>query len=796
MNKKTKLALGGGIILIAAVAAVVVLLVNRNKDSHQETAGTEYLSSNQKENQTDNLTGATLEESQKESKESSEQRQSESKTDTMAEASSEKQGEMSPEDSPADQSADLTDFFPKGESGTVDQLLYQDFKNGIISADEYVRNLCYALYESEKLDGRYSLEAGLGREIKPLWIAEEYFDELEDSTKDYLLEHISLEQELIEEEQRVSALNFSLLPQVFLSASLLAAEEPEAEAKPGLEFVVSRNDNFVVWYFTVGPNEMSREAAETIAEGLEDVIEKYDMLFGVEYRFEPISRASGKIGELLRGKLAEKDKDPNLVDNTMQIFMLTFEEAYARYDDIGNKMLTYYIKLQTKMDTLSMQPFPNIMINPSETADMENLEQLYNHEMFHHYQAQILDDHGNRKVTDIGHALESVPIWASGLVTEKTTNKGNNNDFCAMARSNPNLLLDEETLEKHGAQHMSYALLLYLYNYSSFYGDDGLQMVVDAMYEESFLSALARKSTPTDLWQIEAAYALKNLTVDYDNMNFVYNPEEAELNYKEIMGLNEEVKLNRIGAEYYRFRSAEGEQFFRDFSFETDSDYVLALLAGEKDGEYVLLDQTFYGDRDYVLSTETEDGSSYDSYWLVVANADLEKNHTCKIKMTSREAIDTKDSSGETEPSAGGETGEGSSGEMEDPASGAGRSGKFTVEVLDYDSDRKLEHHYETFYYDSTGWVYRMIITNVYPAEDMEDLDLNAEAENLKNSGNYEEAAADGNTLTAEVKASNWSWIWSYKRFESYWDIQNFMENPGTDCVEVPGFTPALENDE
>lgn len=206
------------------------------------------------------------------------------------------------------------------------------------------------------------------------------------------------------------------------------------------------------------------------------------------------------------------------------------------------------------------------------------------------------------------------------MVTNKTINEGFLNEWATVPRHNSNSLL-KGYVEKYGETNASYALFVYLYNYSS-YVTDGKKIIKDAMYQDNFLEYLEVNSTIEERSKIQKQIALKNLTNDYLNKNINVSEEAKSIdsikdiiNIKNIESINDAF-VEKMGISYYKITIPK----YTAVKIEIDRKHngFDSALVAVKDNKYLVLDSSATSNEK--IEFNTNDYDIYEDYYLIIYN--------------------------------------------------------------------------------------------------------------------------------------------------------------------------------
>lgn len=499
----------------------------------------------------------------------------------------------------------------------ISSQLQQDFNAGKISVDEYVRFNLYAEYDRDLLKDEYKNLELSNETIDIEYLINNHYDELSQETIKFFAKKINLENitfELDKENEKTSQDSF------WLDLFLLKVSAKAEKVTNLNQVILSSSGNFVIWYTTTGDSGIHFETAKEIADGLESTVKKFESFFGYDYSSQAEIFSEGKTYRNQTKILNNVNIDSNYLKTATQVYLVNYNESslaqYVSGYGKGKEIINYIFG----GDDYGSIVFPYIIIKPSSFDDHERLAQLYNHELFHHYQKHILCGHSNCTLSKDPYYQEATANWASALVTTKTTNEGFLNEWAGVARRNSNSLL-KEYVEKYGETNASYAMFVYLYNYSSNV-NDGRNKIKDAMYQEKFLEYLEANSTTEERSKLQKQIALKNLTNDYLNKNINVSDEKKSVdNIKDIVNIENNNSINdiiveKMGISYYKISIPQYTAV--KIGIDRKNNGFDSVLVAVKDNKYLVLDSSVTSNEK--IEFNTNDYDIYEDYYLIIYN--------------------------------------------------------------------------------------------------------------------------------------------------------------------------------
>ena len=525
------------------------------------------------------------------------------------------------------------------ESVTVTELLWQDFQNGELTTDEYVRYLLYTQYDTSMLDEKYQNLLKSDDAINIEELITRYYEDLSTETLNYFAKKINLNNitfEVEKENEETKEDNKIALADLFVQTVYAKSDKVTNLNKA----VLSKNGNFVVWYTTTGNSATNYESAVKIADGLENTISKYDSLFKSNYSYNSNVISKGTTYKNQQKILENLNIDPNYLESAMQIYLVNYNDSSAAQYISGYGKVKEILNSVFGGDSYGTIAYPYIVIKPSSFNDFERLEQLYNHEIFHHYQRDILCGKNECSMSSDPYYSDSTANWASALSTNKTTSSGFLNEWAQVYRFNSNSLLGRY-INQYGESKAAYAMFVYLYNYSNIV-DNGTQKIIDAMYKSNFLEYLEDNSTLEERKNIQKEIALKNLTLNYSNNNLNIPTESRSMtnindtiNIKKNDVYMEDVGIGKMGLTYFAINLKSEEAI--KITIDKDNNYIDAILVAQNENDdYVIIDSS--DNKGNQIIFDTNNYNDYRKFYLITYNNNitLQNYYSLTIKQVQK----------------------------------------------------------------------------------------------------------------------------------------------------------------
>lgn len=528
---------------------------------------------------------------------------------------------------------------PEPEAYTAAYKLKIDYEAGMISADEYVKQLTYTEFDSGKLDKKYKSDkdAVIGNNSIEtiLDLISENKDSISASTINEFAKHYLLMDVAFGKKEKTSSTN---------NNGIVLAAESDEKVDNYLhrldKVVMSSGGNFLIWYTETGDDKITTEQAKRLGENLEKNIKKYSELTGYEYNYSPFFANETNGGVFLtQERLAAESSIPeNKMYTAMNVYVMdtksestlaTYNSHYCEKEQILCDF-GYFVQDLFGVNNAPSVAWPYITVNvKSFSGSSESADQVINHELFHHYQQKIIcvtDDKNARYAScpeskDNGYYNEALANYFSAKVSGGT-NK--NNFINTWAYFYTRAMHHNFKLLTDGASY-GYGQWPYFYSYENNV-KDGLKYLIEAHKKEKpyeYLQSVASKEERRSAINEAAKYAV---TKKYDmgamnNDGVVTTESLSEQNY------NFTGSVPAGAVEYYSL----GKNWSAVYTDSGDGN-TSALLFGKKDNKYHLLKTEANS-----TTFESSSFSDYTEYILAITNADILSDSTYQLKYTEKD---------------------------------------------------------------------------------------------------------------------------------------------------------------
>lgn len=423
-------------------------------------------------------------------------------------------------------------------------IIEKDYKKGFLTSDEYILQLAYSIFDSEKLDSSYK---SLDLDSTPGYLfeeAERLLDELSDDTALYIFELLTLDYVEWDVGDNPNVIESGASVTKDYEAVPLGVKEGQKVSK--LDHVkLSKNGHFLIYYTTSGRNAVSESRVDEIASYMERLVDQYESIYGLSFKYEPSSHFSttttipgspvAKVYQLLK-------------KNNLEQYIDTALPVYIVDTDVSNSnALGYYVAKFSGLESLVIkvcasfgedneflhgicyskkegeearkQAFksasaayhsPFFVVN-STIDDMGSFKSVTAHELFHHYQKYICGDGSYGECNSGEFTIETTADLVAAEVSGVHNRATVLNNHAGHYVNNTSASIDNVG--------KGYAAFVFAHNYAEIV-DNGTNHLFNSMKEENTLNYIYNRSGGK-YEEVLLTMAEKNLTADYDNDQYV-----------------------------------------------------------------------------------------------------------------------------------------------------------------------------------------------------------------------------------------------------------------------------------
>jgi len=477
---------------------------------------------------------------------------------------------------------------------TIEQSLFQEYEDGLVEEDKVVSQALSSIFDNGEESDNIDIDSLIR-------FADEHWDELTVETKVDYYEKIFLGG-IDFEYQQPNSLSESnktyLYEELKAEKSVSDAQDQNSTSsvisKTLNHVILSEDGHFLIWYTTEGSNAVSNDYAKQVAQTLENAVDAYDELFGTNYVYNVVQKVTGSVLAKQKNMLKKTGLDGNLLESALSVYIYDndSEDDVLAYYSTTDKDVSVFIDLAASLfDAVpeGIAVLPYIVIKPDSIKNKVNFDQIINHELFHHYQHQVLKNYSD-KYSMQAMACEATAHLSSALITEnKNTTNAVLNDWASLyGQYTANW---KSFQRKRGSSSAGYLIYPVLYNYAE-YVSDGLEIICESLYSSDFFVALQNEANVAQRNKMMRMLLLHTLNNNYENNN-LKNNYKYKIPYTYIKANSEgkyEVTKNQLdpmGIRYYRIIKAKGTNM--DFVFDSIGENTDAVLLSKVNGRYQII---------------------------------------------------------------------------------------------------------------------------------------------------------------------------------------------------------------
>lgn len=545
-----------------------------------------------------------------------------------------------------DKKEDVSDNNQTDDSDIVSVLetpldkLKSDYESGKIDVNKYFTELVYMKYDSSKLDKKYYSSSFLisGSSLNLIDILIENKDKISsDIANFYLMKEtlsdVSLGFPKAQVEQQINHSN---------NYEVTFLNDQSSESNHILDKVkLSNNGNFLVWYTTTGDDAITESEAQQVADGLENAISVYEQEFSIPYSYDPYVDKNSLFASDYRNAfnaLEDADINPDKMYTTMSVYIFDTGSvnelaAYRSPADI-KKILNSLFGSSLNNDGIINYPYIVInkrgFANSSDNKEIEkneNLEQLYAHELFHHFQYLHCS---SITCKTSGIFMEASANYASAIASNSEGTDNFLNDWAGIYSTNTSNYLPEID------NSSGYALFPYLYSYSKIVAN-GKHVIREAHTVIDPFQYLQDKTSQENLIKVINDLAFYTLTQGYDNNCLKSNDG---IRFKE-------AKLSS-GDRYSQFIQAGSIDYYvleknSTIAFTSSNSNITFNVYGYIEKPTVIQNQyTLITSDDRYSYLAESDYANFDKVYIAVTNASLTMPGEYKLEVNGKTKEETE----------------------------------------------------------------------------------------------------------------------------------------------------------
>lgn len=535
--------------------------------------------------------------------------------------------------------------------------LTEAFEKGEISADTYVLQLAYSLYDVKKLNSSYKSDNDIDFAPDISRVIMQYADELSDETLEYIVEKIFMSDIKIGPDASGNTVAHKENWNLFLKKVYADEGEDEDESEDEVKgngyditvldkAILSRNGKFLIWYTETGNSKIKTEMVEELAKTIEEISDDIGELLDIDwaYDYSKINASSYKDMEAVLDKCGI---DKNAIKETFPIFIYEPPNTdgaaawYAKKLRASDEFKVFKVGkiLRVPKDIMkeltSVYSMPYIVIKTSYISDMEKLKMILAHELTHHFQEIY---YGDSTYNAPGFTSDTVANFVAASITENEEPNTLVNDHANDFIKNVEFYLSASMRGKT----LGYAEFVWAKSYADIV-ENGTRYLKESLLDDDkpfeFLYAVAQDSYQMVLEDL----AVRNITKDYEKKGFistVFPKPKAKIGrYYDSKKYN----ISPSGLNYYyldtkAYRKAKPMILVNN---EGNSELFIKIIARKKQN-YSLVDTLYCKvDEQLMIIDFSEDKyKKYDEIILAFGNWDMELKTTYHLMSVSPAVID------------------------------------------------------------------------------------------------------------------------------------------------------------
>ena len=512
----------------------------------------------------------------------------------------------------------------------------KDYESGKLNVNDYFKQLVYLEFDSSKLDKKYNSDYSTlisTEQLDTPNILDEKHEELDkDIVKFYLTNKLMKNVKLVDETSLKKQSNNNNKYKV----TQLKDENDKNNASNHFlnKVKLSRNKNFLIWYTNTGDDAITEEQLNSIANGLEDSIIEYEKIFGVVFSYDPYvdNKYFNDDYDWAEEVLSINNLSTNVLKTAMSVYIYdtgSSSTAASYRDEEDAKKDINRSLIFDLMDEDGIINYPYIVINKQAIeTNNESLVQLYNHELFHHFQylycMSTIEDRCPKNFV----LTEGLANFASSRVSKVTGRNNFLNEWAGIyAQNTSNKLVEIVNYAGDGG----YALFTY---FDAYYNNiaNSKEILMEAHTKNDAIKYISEKTEKEDLINTINELAYKTLSQDYDNSSLF---STQKINYKqELKEKNKySLKINAGSIDYFELNNNS------DIKISTNNnDFLTIKVYGYKNNIYKEIKSS-----NSLVELDTAFYSNYDKVYLVITNGDLLKSYDYIIDYTNSKVIENSE---------------------------------------------------------------------------------------------------------------------------------------------------------
>ncbi|MBQ9171767.1 hypothetical protein IJ162_01500 [Candidatus Saccharibacteria bacterium] len=546
--------------------------------------------------------------------------------------------------------------FNNGEEGDTvssSEKIQIAYDAGEITADEYVNLMLDAQYDADRLPNEYKTNEPFFSTLTDIMVfAKDNKEKLGEKTINRILEITSFSRMEIGSD---ASNNISDNVHLFSNGSAYA----DSLGKTVLNRVkVSRNRHFVIFYTDTGRDWISDEDADAYLNEAEDIIERYERIFGLKFEYKPmdnISYDANRFSEHIRLNGLNDD----IFKNAMPIYVVNpyggkAGNMIAQY--VGRSFIDYHSSFKDSLDKkktatynlsehVPVYPFFNILPNQIKGNNKEaNIKMTMAHEMAHHYIVEHGMEYFSEPKTLFYHFISETLASTMAIVGSPGIEKNN------ILNDNHNYYFHPNSFEtdyngisiKDISGYITTSFLLSYYKYFP----NSLEFLFWQAYgntNEGTLEALWENAGQEKFNLVIRDWIENNIIGDYGDYP-IYIKEEPRYRAAPCRFCTKKYELGAASTYYVKILA---EAFKGRTLTVTDAGDISLSIIGKNDGGYTVIDRYGGESKKSVGDLAYEFNDEYKYIILAMGNNNIRDDSSITFKVISNDAMEVFNTSSE-----------------------------------------------------------------------------------------------------------------------------------------------------
>ncbi len=518
--------------------------------------------------------------------------------------------------------------------------LEDDYQNGKLSSDDYVMQLAYAIYDSDKINLEYkSYNPDFNEPNQLFKIVQDKLDELSNETLIYIFKKYALsdvkwdfpENDSTLETSNKNLYNYNAVPLINSDSNLSKLTDVK----------LSSNGHFLIYYTKDGKNAITDNDAENISLFLETIVDAYKSKYGLDFKYKPqydlnsqlsiikIFSNQGKVSSLLE----KNNIDTKYMNTAMPVYIIDTDSDKTGV--LGCYFPPFPWFLESIMDiygifddslgvledtSITTYAFPYFIVD-SKLNNFDDTKIVLAHELFHHYQKYICGNGSYSECPSGNFTVETTADVAASDVVDVNKIGTAINGHAGVYITDVESSMDKVGY-KYGESNIGYGAFVFATNYSNLV-DNGFTKVFNSIKSANALKYLYDNSDGK-YKDILLTTAEKNLTLDYSNKLLIGNYQGLQYypsNYQDI-GVNDIKQTNSIvySSMHYYYINPANYDTKSQLSFNANSDSLTLLLFVKENNSYEYL---YSHTLNKEFTIDIQDFSYYEQVAFAIVNSEI-----------------------------------------------------------------------------------------------------------------------------------------------------------------------------